>query len=66
MTNEELHELKSKLQAIDKKAGLAERKIIYLNIANWVADSGLNPEAYEADPYTGSTIVLPPKLNIWQ
>ena len=27
------NELKSKLQAIDKKAGLAERKIIYLNIA---------------------------------
>ena len=33
MSNEELHELKGKLQAIDKKAGLAERKIIYLNIA---------------------------------
>ena len=33
MSNEELHELKGKLQTIDKKAGLAERKIIYLNIA---------------------------------
>ena len=33
MNSEELHELKSKLQAIDKKAGLAERKIIHLNIA---------------------------------
>ena len=33
MDSEELHELKSKLQAIDKKAGLAERKIIHLNIA---------------------------------
>ncbi len=33
------------------------------NIANWVADSGLNPETYEADPYIGSTIVFPPKWN---
>lgn len=29
----ELHELNNKLKSIDKKAGLAERKIIYLNIA---------------------------------
>ena len=29
----ELHELSNKLKSIDKKAGLAERKVIYLNIA---------------------------------
>lgn len=33
MDANELHELDNKLKSIDKKAGLAERKIIYLNIA---------------------------------
>lgn len=33
MDKEITQEMHSKLQAIDKKAGLAERKIIYLNIA---------------------------------
>ena len=33
MNANELHELSNKLKVIDKKAGLAERKVIYLNIA---------------------------------
>ncbi len=33
MDANELHELNNKLKSIDKKAGLAERKIIYLSIA---------------------------------
>ena len=34
------------------------------DIANWVGDSALNPESYEADPFAGNTIVFPPKWNM--
>lgn len=34
------------------------------DIANWVGDSALNPESYEADPFAGYTIVFPPKWNM--
>lgn len=33
------------------------------NVANWVGDSTLNPELYEADPFAGYTIVYPPRWN---
>ena len=33
MSNEEVNEIHSKLKRLDSKASLAERKIIYLNIA---------------------------------
>lgn len=33
MSNEEINELHSKMKRLDSKAALAERKIIYLNIA---------------------------------
>lgn len=34
------------------------------NVANWVADSALNPGLYETEPFTGHTIVFPPKNNM--
>lgn len=34
------------------------------NVANWVADSALNPGLYETEPFNGYAIVFPPKNNM--